>query len=85
MDNLAGINFLPNEYVDISDEIEQKLEALNCHESQIKWMMDHDHIDFLDFVRTCSKFRGLQCGVAYAEGFTHCDAWPRVPTKRLLP
>ena len=43
---------------------------LECHESQLKWMRDHDHIDFADFVRTCSKFRGLQCGCDYAEAFT---------------
>ncbi len=85
MDTLAGVNFLPTEYVDISDTIETKLEALSCHESQIKWMLEHDHIDFCDFVRTCSKFRGLQCGVAYAEGFRSCMTWPRVPTKRWLP
>ena len=85
MDTLAGINFSPTEYVDISEEIEMKLEALACHESQITWMKDHDGIDFIDFVRTCSKFRGLQCGVPYAEGFTQCYTWPRISTKRLLP
>lgn len=85
MDTMAGINFLPTEYVDITETIELKLEALNCHQSQIKWMLDHDHIDFLDFVRTVSKFRGLQCGALYAEGFRHCTAWPRFRTKRLLP
>lgn len=85
MDTLAGVNFQPTEYVDISAEIELKLEALSCHESQIVWMRDHDGIDFLDFVRTCSKFRGLQCGVPYAEGFTGCQVWPRLVTKRLLP
>lgn len=85
MDTLAGVNFLPGEYVDVSDFIETKLEALACHESQIKWMLEHDRIDFLDFVRTCSKFRGLQCGAAFAEGFRRCDAWPRIPTERLLP
>jgi len=85
MDTLAGVGFLPTEYVDITDEIELKLEALSCHESQIKWMRDHDHIDFLDFVRTCSKFRGLQCGVAYAEGFRNCEDWPRMVPYRLLP
>ena len=63
MDSLAGVNFNPTEYVDITDEIELKLQMLECHESQIKWMLHHDHIDFVDFVRTCSKFRGLQCGV----------------------
>ena len=85
MDNLAGMSFNPTEYVDITDTIELKLEMLSCHESQIKWMLDHDHIDFVDFVRTCSKFRGLQCGVPYAEGFTQAYVWPKVTTKRLLP
>ena len=85
MDNLAGMNFLPTEYVDISDEIDLKLQMLECHESQLKWMRDHDHIDFADFVRTCSKFRGLQCGVPYAEAFTQELVWPKVVTKRLLP
>lgn len=85
MDNLAGMNFNPTEYVDITDEIELKIEMLECHESQLKWMRDHDHIDFADFVRTCSKFRGLQCGVDYAEAFTQEYVWPKVVTKRLLP
>lgn len=85
MDNLAGMNFIPTEYVDISEEMDLKLEMLECHESQLKWMRDHDHIDFADFVRTCSKFRGLQCGVEYAEGFCQELVWPKVTTKRLLP
>jgi N-acetylglucosamine malate deacetylase 1 len=85
MDTLAGIGFLPEEYTDITDTIEIKLQALEKHESQIKWMRDHDGIDFTDFVRTVSKFRGLQCGVPYAEGFRLCRVWPRMTTRRLLP
>jgi len=85
MDNLAGMDFLPTEYVDVTETIEQKLEMLECHESQLKWMRDHDHIDFADFVRTCSKFRGLQCGVPYAEAFRQASVWPRATTARLLP
>lgn len=85
MDTLAGVNFLPEEYVDITDTLERKLEAIEKHESQVKWMRDHDGIDFLDFVRTVSKFRGLQSGVEYAEGFRVCRAWPRLKTMRLLP
>ncbi|MCE5345307.1 MAG: PIG-L family deacetylase [Bacteroidales bacterium] len=85
MDTLAGVGFLPEEYTDITDTIETKLEALDKHESQIKWMKVHDGIDFLDFVRTVSKFRGLQSNVKYAEGFRLCKGWPRLVTKRLLP
>ena len=85
MDTLAGINFVPTEYVDVTDTIDTKLEALACHESQIKWMLEHDKIDFIDFVRTCSKYRGLQCSVPFAEGFRQYAGWPRFSTKRLLP
>lgn len=85
MDNLAGVNFMPTEYVDISETIEKKMEMLECHESQMKWMRDHDHIDFAEFVRTCARFRGLQCGVQYAEAFRTCVAWPKVVPARLLP
>ena len=85
MDTLAGVNFLPTEYVDITSTIETKLAMLECHESQLKWMRDHDHIDFADFVRTCAKYRGLQCQVPYAEAFCQCMAWPKLTTKRLLP
>lgn len=85
MDTLAGVGFLPTEYVDISDYIELKIQMNDSHQSQIKWLYEHDGIDFLDFVRTVSKFRGLQCGKPYAEGFTQCQAWPRLTTVRLLP
>jgi len=85
MDTLAGIGFIPTEYVDITSEMEQKLEALACHESQVKWMLEHDHIDFLDFVRTCNKYRGLQSNCLYAEGFRQYAGWPRFVTHRLLP
>ena len=85
MDTLAGVNFLPTEYVDITETIDLKLEMLECHVSQMKWMRDHDHIDFAEFVKTCARFRGLQCGVQYAEAFKPCLAWPKLTTKRMLP
>ena len=85
MDTLAGVNFLPVEYVDITETIELKIKAVDCHQSQVKWMRDHDKIDFLDFVRTVSKLKGLQSGVPYVEGFRMCTTWPRMVTKRLLP
>ena len=85
MDNLAGLDFMPTEYVDISDVIDLKLEMLECHESQLKWMRDHDHIDFAEFVKTCARYRGLQCNSMYAEGFKQCLIYPRIFPKRFLP
>ncbi len=85
MDTLAGVNFQPAIYVNITDQIDKKIEALNCHESQLKWMYEHDNIDFADMVKTCSKYRGYQCGVPYAEGFKPYNVYPRYSTKCLLP
>lgn len=85
MDNLAGVGTLPTHYVDVTEEIDLKLEMLECHESQLKWMRDHDNIDFAEFVKTCARYRGLQCGVDYAEAFTECLSWPKILPKRLLP
>ena len=85
MDTLAGVNFNPTHYVDIGDQIELKLKALSMHESQIKWMLEHDEIDFLDMVRTCSRYRGYQCRVDYAEGFRPYNVYQRHSAKRLLP
>ena len=85
MDNLGGLDFVPTEYVDISEEIDLKLEMLECHVSQLKWMRDHDHIDFAEFVKTCARYRGLQCNSMYAEGFRQCLVYPKILPKRLLP
>lgn len=85
MDTLAGVNFNPTEYVDVTPFIEKKLEMLECHESQLVWMRDHDGIDFADMVRTCSKYRGYQAGVEYAEGFRQCQVYLKGTTKRYLP
>lgn len=85
MDTLAGVGFIPTEYVDISEEIDLKLEMLACHASQLVWMRDHDGIDFADMVKTCSRYRGYQCGVAYAEGFRQCQCYLKGTPQRLLP
>ena len=85
MDTLAGVNFNPTEYVDVTDFIDKKLEMLECHESQVVWMRDHDGIDFPDMVKTCSRYRGYQCSADYAEGFRQCQVYLKGTTKRYLP
>ena len=85
MDTLAGVGFQPTHYVDITNQIDTKIKALECHESQLKWMLEHDNIDFADMVRTCSRYRGYQCGAAYAEGFRQCQVYLKGAAKRYLP
>lgn len=85
MDTMAGVNFLPSEYVDISDTFEKKKEMIKQHKSQLDWLKRHNSIDILEFAETVSRFRGLQCGVKYAEGFSQYEAWGRKVPMRLLP
>jgi LmbE family N-acetylglucosaminyl deacetylase len=85
MDTLAGVGFLPDEYVDISETFRKKIGMLEQHRSQLQWLKEHDHTDIVGFVETAARFRGLQCGVRYAEGFRRYEAWGRIVPRRLLP
>lgn len=84
-DTLAGQGFLPTEYVDITGAWETKRAMLAEHRSQVDWLRYHDQIDIFHFMEVVARFRGLQCGVSFAEGFRQADAWPRVKPHRLLP
>ena len=85
MDTLAGKGFHPTEYVDIGSTIDIKRQMLACHQSQLKWLKDHDNIDVIEFMEVVARTRGFQCNVLYAEGFRQADVWPRTPPGRLLP
>jgi LmbE family N-acetylglucosaminyl deacetylase len=85
MDTLAGIDFTPKEYVDITATIEVKLAAMRSHQSQVTWIREHHASDIEDLIRTVAHFRGLQCGARYAEGFQRLRAWGRLGTSRELP
>jgi len=78
---------LPDYYVDITEEFEQKLYAFGQHGSQ--------HGDFLEkqfgiknwfeYVEITNKLRGFQCGCKYAESFRVIQTWPNQKSYRLLP
>jgi len=85
MDTLGGIGFQPEEYVDIKEVFDLKLEMLSQHKSQIDWMRRQSGMDFLDYMTTAAKFRGYQCGAAYAEGFIAAKKYISLTAKRLLP
>jgi len=85
MDTVAGADFFPTYYVDITDTFPLKKKMLGQHKSQLTWMKEHDGIDFLKFMEDMARMRGEQCGVKYAEGFRRLGVWPRLTTERLLP
>ena len=80
-----GYNFQPTEYVDVTEYMDRKADMLRCHESQIVWLRDHDNIDLVEEGKVLCRFRGLQSGVKYAEGFVQCLVGGKVRTKRMLP
>ena len=85
MDTVMGLGFHPTEYVDVTSTMETKVAMLEAHQTQLIWLRDHDGIDIVEQMRVVTRFRGVQCRLEYAEGFTPCLTWPRVPTRRLLP
>jgi LmbE family N-acetylglucosaminyl deacetylase len=69
MDTVAGISFVPEFYCDISETVELKKEMLRCHASQVQWMARYRHTDMEYIIEWMGRWRGLQCGARYAEGF----------------
>ncbi len=85
MDTVCGVDFAPQEYVDIAGALETKLEMYSKHESQHKYLSEREGVDFFDIIKTSAHYRGLQCGAEYAEAFRRYDVWPRTAPRRHLP
>lgn len=68
MDAIAGLEWQPTHYVDISDVYEQKCALVNPHESQIQYQT-WGGMDLNQYATIMSTFRGLQCQVKHAEAF----------------
>lgn len=85
-DTLAGINFTPEVYVDISGTFELKKRMLACHVSQNAWIEDiFEGASISGMMEIQTKFRGFQAGVAHAEAFRANETWPRAEDFSLLP
>ncbi len=85
MDTLAGLEFEPTEYVDITEFWLKKVELLSCHASQLTDSAQHGQRDLISLAQDVARFRGHQCGVEFAEGFRPCLKWKRVRPYRMLP
>jgi len=85
-----GMNFIPTDYVDITEHFETKRQMFACHQSQVQWMDDNYQglnmkDSFMDSINITSRYRGMQCGVKYAEGFIRCNDAYKMTAERLLP
>jgi LmbE family N-acetylglucosaminyl deacetylase len=87
-----SINFVPTEFVDISDVFETKMAMCREHKSQIQWKMDvftetfgQSDEDYFDTFFYIARYRGLQCGVKYAEAFSSDNSPDRIRPYRILP
>ncbi len=86
MEAPSGVGFLPEEYVDITDTFELKKELVSCHKSQSEWLKWGYGIDYIELIEIVARFRGLQAGVRYAEGFKRVmRGWQGNIAQRLLP
>lgn len=59
-------SFIPNVWVDITQTIEAKIEAMKCYESQL---FDFPHPRSEEAIRSLAKYRGSTVGVYFAESF----------------
>ena len=62
--------FNPNMYIKISlKDLENKIESINCYQSQLEAVNTPGDYFSEDKIRATSVFRGIKCGLEYAEAF----------------
>jgi LmbE family N-acetylglucosaminyl deacetylase len=85
MDTLGGLEFEPDVYVDISDTLALKGEALGRHASQDEWLQHLYGMGYQQFVVEQAERRGREAGLPYAEAFRVVGTYPSRPSLHLLP
>jgi LmbE family N-acetylglucosaminyl deacetylase len=65
-----GNEIKPTTYVDITEQMDKKVEMLACHASQREWLRDHHGMDeYIEAMKRSGEFRGKQASATYAEAF----------------
>jgi N-acetylglucosamine malate deacetylase 1 len=76
-DPYSGEPVRPTVLVDISREIDRKVEMLACHESQREWLRSHHGMDeYIEAMKRLCAMRGQEVGTAYAEAFVQHAGHP---------
>lgn len=58
--------FTPNLFVDVSDTIEKKIEAMACYASELR---EYPHPRSLQFIKELAHTNGIKVGLPYSENF----------------
>jgi LmbE family N-acetylglucosaminyl deacetylase len=83
-DPYTGELVTPSTCVDVTAQLDRKIEMLACHASQRDWLRAHHGMDeYIEAMKRYSAERGQQFGVAYAEAFVQHRGHP-FPTADLL-
>lgn len=80
-DNLAGVQFEPQYYVDITNHQRLKHQAILAHQSQ-------QSTEIAEMTELLNRFRGMQCGwrrTHYAEAFRSKPRYAHVNYLNILP
>ena len=85
VDTIAGVNFSPEIYVDITKTFAKKVEMVAAHASQGQWMEDMFGYDMKTFLEIPARFRGLQASCPMAEAFRPSYRWGRTFRQHYLP
>lgn len=59
-------NFQPNYFIDISKHLTKKIELLKFYKDELR---NYPHSRSIKSVKSLASYRGVSCGVKYAEGF----------------
>jgi LmbE family N-acetylglucosaminyl deacetylase len=85
MDTPAGVNFVPELYVDITKTFAKKTEMVRQHATQGAWMTKLFGYSLEAFLEIPARYRGLQAGCPMAEAFRPSYRWGRMFTRHYLP
>lgn len=76
-DPYTGKSPTPTTVIDITNQMERKIEMLACHASQRDWLRAHHGMDeYIEAMKRHGAERGRQAGVTYAEAFVQHRGHP---------
>jgi LmbE family N-acetylglucosaminyl deacetylase len=84
-DSVAGLDFQPDFWVDISEVIENKCAGARLHASQMASQGGITGWDLVENIDALGRLRGLQTGVRYAEAFQLCRKNSRLRAWQVFP